>query len=128
MDREDKPCLIAHATPEARQRQTEDIHMKIALNLQDRKRLSLAADSLKMPATPAVFIAAPKQKALPKTETREAAELRREKVEAITRRPPEVIITSRWVYTASQFDAQSAVILKLPMIQRLRNWLRSDLA
>lgn len=63
-----------------------------------------------------------------KAETLEQAELRRERVESITRRAPEVVITRRWIHTANDFDAQSAVVMKLPLLQRLMNWLRSDLA
>lgn len=106
------------------------------LSLQTRKSLAVAAMTLRQPV-PAVFVATVKQKqergtaqgtVRPKLETREQAELRRERVESITRRAPEVVITRRWIYTASQFDGQEAVVLKLPLMQRLRNWLRSDLA
>ena len=58
-----------------------------------------------------------------KVETREQAELRRERVESITRRAPEVVITRRWIHTASHFDGQEAVVVKLPWLQRLRNWM-----
>ena len=74
-----------------------------------------------------VFVTtAPKAKHGPKIETREQAELRRERTEQITRRAPEVVITSRWVHTASSFDGQQAVVVKLPWMQRLRNWLRTE--
>lgn len=104
------------------------------LSLQTRKSLAVAAMTLRQPV-PAVFVVRTekpeKEKAesrKQKVETREQAELRRERVENITRRAPEVVITSRWIYTASQFDGQEAVVLKLPLLTRLRNWLRSDLA
>lgn len=74
-----------------------------------------------------VFVTtAPQAKHGPKIETTAQAELRRERTELITRRPPEVVITSRWVHTASSFDGQQAVVLKLPLLQRLRNWMRTE--
>lgn len=108
------------------------------LSLQTRKSLAVAAMTLRAPV-PAVFVtskvtgAGTKMvpllvKKAAKAETLEQAELRRERVESITRRAPEVVITRRWIHTANDFDAQSAVVMKLPLMQRLMNWLRSDLA
>lgn len=99
----------------------------MTLTLETRKKLAVAAANLRTPSQPAVFVAAPKPSRKAQ-ETREQAELRRERVEAITRRAPEVVITSRWVHTASSFDAQSAVVVRLPIMARLINWLKSDLA
>lgn len=98
----------------------------MTLSLTERKKLAVAAANLRTP--PAVFVVAQPPRAMKKEETREQAELRRERVEAITRRAPEVVITSRWVHTASSFDAQSAVVVNLPLVQRLIAWLKSDLA
>lgn len=107
--------------------------MKTQLSLETRKGLAVAAMTLRQPvrganAAPAVFVMRPTVKAEPvkKMETREQAELRRERVESITRRAPEVVITRRWIHTASHFDGQEAVVVKLPWLQRLRNWLRSE--
>lgn len=97
------------------------------LSLQTRKSLAVAAETLRQPV-PAVFVVRPEKLAARKpAETREQAELRRERVESITRRAPEVVITRRWIHTASHFDGQQAVVVALPWLQRLRNWLRSDL-
>lgn len=101
------------------------------LSLQTRKGLAVAAEALRSPV-PAVFVTLPPLlrqgtgRTTREAETREQAELRRERVESLTRRPPEVVITSRWVHTASAFDAQRAVVLKLPLIQRIRQWLRTE--
>lgn len=106
--------------------------MKTRLSLETRKRLVVAAETLRQPAMTAVFVAPLKEmrtgvSALPgKVETREQAELRRERVEGLTRKAPEVVITSRWVHTASAFDAQRAVVLKLPLLQRMKQWLRTE--
>jgi len=94
----------------------------MSLSLATRKNLVVAATTLRQPA---VFVKLDKLDK-PKAETREAAELRRERVESITRKPPEVVITRRWIQTASHFDAQAAVVVKLPWMQRLREWLRSE--
>jgi hypothetical protein len=112
--------------------------MKTRLSLETRKGLAVAAMTLKQPvretrAVPAVFVL--RQEAAQETaqrivrttmETREQAELRRERVESITRRAPEVVITRRWIHTASHFDGQEAVVVKLPWLQRLRLWLAGD--
>jgi hypothetical protein len=119
--------------------------MKTRLSLETRKGLAVAAMTLKQPvretrAVPAVFVL--RQEAAQETaqrtafgalrevrttmETREQAELRRERVESITRRAPEVVITRRWIHTASHFDGQEAVVVKLPWLQRLRNWMLDD--
>jgi hypothetical protein len=113
----------------------------VALPLETRKRLSVASMTLRQPVVRAkdeggrmkdeVLILPLKLKAdegirAPKVETREQAELRRERVESITRRAPEVVITRRWIYTASHFDGQEAVVVKLPWLQRLRLWLAGD--
>jgi hypothetical protein len=113
----------------------------VALPLETRKRLSVASMTLRQPVVRAkdeggsmkdeVLILPLKQKAgmsvsARKLETREQAELRRERVESITRRAPEVVITRRWIHTASHFDAQAAVVVKLPWLQRLRLWLAGD--
>jgi hypothetical protein len=110
----------------------------VALPLETRKRLSVASMTLRQPVVRAkdeggrmkdeVLILPLKLKAdegirAPKVETREQAELRRERVESITRRAPEVVITRRWIHTASHFDGQEAVVVKLPWLQRLRNWM-----
>ena len=100
------------------------------LSLETRKGLAVAAMTLRQPTTPAVFVTRQvprvEPQVKPKAETREQAELRRERVEHITRRAPEVVITRRWIHTASSFDGQQAVVLRLPLMQRLRNWLRSE--
>ena len=113
----------------------------VALPLETRKRLSVASMTLRQPVVRAkdeggrmkdeVLILPLKQKAgmsvsARKLETREQAELRRERVESITRRAPEVVITRRWIHTASHFDGQEAVVVKLPWLQRLRLWLAGD--
>jgi hypothetical protein len=99
----------------------------IQLRLETRKKLAVAARTLRQPPQPMVFVTtAPQAKRSPKMETTGQAELRRERTEQITRRAPEVVITSRWVHTASSFDGQQAVVLRLPWMQRLRNWLRSE--
>jgi hypothetical protein len=108
--------------------------MKTRLSLETRKGLAVAAMTLKQPvretrAVPAVFVL--RQETAQRTvrttmETREQAELRRERVESITRRAPEVVITRRWIHTASHFDGQEAVVVKLPWLQRLRLWLAGD--
>jgi hypothetical protein len=110
----------------------------VALPLETRKRLSVASMTLRQPVVRAkdeggrmkdeVLILPLKLKAgmgvsARKVETREQAELRRERVESITRRAPEVVITRRWIHTASHFDGQEAVVVKLPWLQRLRNWM-----
>lgn len=111
--------------------------MKTQLSLETRKGLAVAAMTLRQPvvganAAPAVFVMRQKPREEVKTEpvkrveTREQAELRRERVESITRRTPEVVITRRWIHTASHFDAQAAVVVKLPWLQRLRLWLAGD--
>ena len=115
------------------------------MSLRTRRDLALAADALKsgVAATermPMVFVTrqvgkAPEaqgnttleSRATGKAETKEQAELRRERVEAITRRAPEVVITRRWIHTASHFDGQEAVVVRLPLMVRLRNWLRGQL-
>jgi hypothetical protein len=117
----------------------------VALPLETRKRLSVASMTLREPgsaagAVPAVFVLRERRETenevlslkadegirAPKVETREQAELRRERVESITRRAPEVVITRRWIHTASHFDGQEAVVVKLPWMQRLRLWLAGD--
>lgn len=98
------------------------------LSLQTRKSLATAAMSLKQPV-PAVFVAGPLTRPVErgaKQETREQAELRRERVDAITRKAPEVVITRRWIHTASHFDGIEAVVMKLPLIERIRAWMRSE--
>ncbi len=109
----------------------------VALPLETRKRLSVASMTLRQPVRgkdeggrmkDEVLILPLKLKAgmgvsARKVETREQAELRRERVESITRRAPEVVITRRWIHTASHFDGQEAVVVKLPWLQRLRNWM-----
>jgi hypothetical protein len=113
----------------------------VALPLETRKRLSVASMTLRQPVVRAkdeggrmkdeVLILPLKLKAdegmrAIKVETREQAELRRERVESITRRAPEVVITRRWIHTASHFDGQEAVVVKLTWLQRLRLWLAGD--
>ena len=39
---------------------------------------------------------------------------------------PVAVITSRWVHTACALEPQKAVVLKLPLWQRVRQWLRSE--
>lgn len=121
------------------------------MSLRTRRDLALAADALKsgVAATermPMVFVTRQVGKApeaeqagslshegsttlesRATAETKEQAELRRERVEAITRRAPEVVITRRWIHTASHFDGQEAVVVRLPLMVRLRNWLRGQL-
>jgi hypothetical protein len=62
----------------------------------------------------------------PKVESKEQAELRRERVEAITRRPPGIVVTSKWTRVSMHFDAVEAVPLRLPLLQRVWNWLHSQ--
>lgn len=109
------------------------------MSLRTRRNLALAADALRsgVAATermPMVFVTMKaarnttlESRATGKAETKEQAELRRERVEAITRRAPEVVITRRWIHTASHFDGQEAVVVRLPLLVRLRNWLRGQL-
>lgn len=130
-------CRVAPDMKTTRQEQPS-MRTTTQLSLQTRKSLAVAAMTLRAPV-PAVFVTASKvvgagTKMVPllakaaKAETLEQAELRRERVESITRRAPEVVITRRWIHTANDFDAQSAVVMKLPLLTRLMNWLRSDLA
>lgn len=98
--------------------------------LAQRKTLSsagLIAGSLRhvAPTCPAVFVLpAPKPPAVPRQETTQQAEMRRARVDALTRVPPAVVITNRWTYVSLHFDAVEAVPLRLPLWQRLRLWLR----
>ena len=97
------------------------------LPLETRKRLSVAAMTMNQPI---VFVPMQKQAPKPlkaKEETKEMAEMRRYRVENITRKPPEVVITRSWIHTASHFDAQTAVPIKLPMWKRALNWFKSEL-
>jgi hypothetical protein len=97
------------------------------LRLETRKRLAVAAMTLRQAPSPMVFVTQLQEaKRTPKMETRGQAELRRERTEQVTRRAPEVVITSRWIHTLSSFDGQQAVVVKLPWMQRLRNWMRSE--
>lgn len=107
----------------------------VNLSLNDRKNLSVAASMLRTPVqqVPAVFVVQQLKAAVPvqgrkpvKVETREQAELRRERVEAITLRAPGVVVTSKWTHVTMNFDAVDAVPLRLPLLQRVWNWLRSD--
>ena len=79
---------------------------------------------------PIVIVEAPKPKPQPvktaKVETLEQAEMRRLRVDAITRQPPEVVITRTWIATRTHFDAQVAIPIVLPLWQRFRNWLRTE--
>lgn len=96
------------------------------LPLETRKRLSVAAMTLKQPA---VFVTHPPKATPakgPKIETREQSELRRERVALNERKPPQVVITSKSVYVLNNsLDAVSAVPMRLPLLSRLRNWLKS---
>ena len=99
------------------------------LNLEIRKRLSVAAMTIRQPV---VIVQQRPQAAKPavkgpKAETHEQAELRRERVEAITRKAPEIVITSKAVYVLNnQLDAVNAVPMRLPIMARIRNWLRTE--
>lgn len=100
---------------------------KIELPLETRKKLSVASMMLNQPV---VIVQPPKAPAKPlkaKEETKEMAEMRRLRVEDITRKPPEVVITRTWIHTASHFDAQTAVPIKLPLWRRALNWFKSEL-
>jgi hypothetical protein len=102
------------------------------LPLETRKRLSVAAMMLRQPA---VFVTTTPRsetpKAMPdkgpKIETREQAELRRERVQNNERKPPQVVITSKAVYVLNNsLDAVSAIPMRLPVLSRLRNWLKGE--
>ena len=87
------------------------------------RNIESAALLREMKETPAVVVPTIKG---PKAETKEQAELRRERVEAITRRAPNIVVTSKWTHVAMHFDAVDAVPLKLPLLQRVWNWLHSQ--
>jgi hypothetical protein len=104
----------------------------INLSLETRKRLSVAAAMVHTPV-PAVFaeweplaVVSQPKKLGAKVETLAQAELRRERVEAITRRAPSIVVTSKWTRVTMHFDAVEAVPLRLPLLQRVWSWLRTQ--
>jgi len=101
--------------------------------LTTRHKLSAAALTLRHTASqPMVFVQQPTKLAVttvvaktPRIETLEQVELRRARVEAITRVAPKIVITSNSVYVLdNQLDAVNAVPMKLPWITRLKNWMK----
>lgn len=103
------------------------------LSLEQRKSLSVAALAVRSPAPApqAVFVVRAAPMPLLRTrsgkeETREQAELRRLRVEEMTRRAPQVVITRKWTHATGGVDAQSAVTMRIPLWERLRLWLRGE--
>jgi len=107
------------------------------LPLATRVGLPLAAQTLRamQPAAPVVFVSAKdgeverlrKQVALltKERDTLTEAQLRRERVQAILRPVPQVIVTSSAVHVLNTFDANAAVTIRLPLVQRVKLWLKS---